>query len=198
MCACPSLLSTLCIPWAIGRSTSLTRVHCMCLLAGEGCRVAGDDGAHARLRGTGGTMYHCCSFCLSSEWVVRGWISTRFHPYIPYPNINQTIEQAGHLPLARLLLSRGAPVEAVDGNGSSALLLACLEGQLEVRSSNHGCLIGCLDQRQGWGRGLTGFNGGALLFGDRPWTSTYMNHQTPTVKHTCTGGGAAGGGGQGP
>ena len=34
--------------------------------------------------------------------------------------------------VARLLLSRGAPIEACDGNGSSALLLACLEGQLEV------------------------------------------------------------------
>ena len=33
---------------------------------------------------------------------------------------------------ARLLLARGAPIAAVDGNGSSALLLACLEGQLEA------------------------------------------------------------------
>ena len=40
--------------------------------------------------------------------------------------------EAGHVEIARLLLRYGAPVEAVDGNGSSALLLAALEGQLEV------------------------------------------------------------------
>lgn len=40
--------------------------------------------------------------------------------------------KAGHVSTARLLLARGAPVAAVDGNGSSALLLACLEGQLEA------------------------------------------------------------------
>lgn len=42
------------------------------------------------------------------------------------------ILQAGHVATARLLLARGAPIAAVDGNGSSALLLACLEGQLEA------------------------------------------------------------------
>lgn len=40
--------------------------------------------------------------------------------------------EAGHVEIARLLIRHGAPVEAVDGNGSSALLLAALEGQLEV------------------------------------------------------------------
>ncbi len=48
-------------------------------------------------------------------------------------HVNQPQTQAGHVGVARLLLSRGAPVEACDGNGSSTLLLACLEGQLEVR-----------------------------------------------------------------
>ena len=43
--------------------------------------------------------------------------------------------EAGHVGIARLLLGYGAPVEAVDGNGSSALLLAALEGQLEVSES---------------------------------------------------------------